>query len=366
MFDTMRLIRWLGWLMPVFVFQPVANGSDSHFGVQRDVTIEDFQPHLMDEEGYYEEWSFGVWMKDGSFISVNFYISNLGIGDHKGAIKFEYKHVDGERTKCKIKYDDDEWSYNPNRFALQFGKNKLSGDLKSLSLTAKCNKLKIKLRFENQTDPFIPGSGKLSFGRDGVFYTKVFLVSRAKVTGEVELKNTKIPIKGIGQADHSSSSSFPHKYVRAWFRTQSISDEISINIAEMQSTNKYANIRNGWVLISDSEGSIVATAKAKFQYDAYIEDSRSDPNYRIPRLVKFSAVDGNTVITGRYIMQSLVNVRDPLDDLDSISRMIVRRFTKPRDYRLSCRYKISIQNPSQQKDRIIEGEGTYRMVFANP
>ncbi len=339
--------------------------ASSSFGAQSDCSIEDFKPHLLDDEGYYEEWSHGVWVQDGSFISVDFYISNLGIGDHKGAVKIEYTDKDGQRTKCKMKYDDDQWSYTRDKFAIQFGENKLSGDLDGLELIVKCKHIAMNLNFENITKPYKPGNGKLRLSKNGFFYGKVFTSPRSHVKGHAEIKGKKSMIVGVGQAEHSTTTIYPHKFVRLWFRFQSIDKEYSINIAEMEATSQYASEKNGWVSISDADGKLITTTEAKFQYDAYIEDSRSSPVYRIPRLVKFRAAEGNTTISGTFIMQKLEKVRDPLKDLDAVSRMVVKRFTKPKDYHISCRYQFKIQAPLM-RERTIQGEGTYRLVFANP
>jgi hypothetical protein len=348
----------------LFISGPAAAGTMSRFGSEKPVSLADFQPHLMDCESYTEEWSHGVWTEDGQWtIGVDFYISNLGIGDHKGGFRARFKDATGKTIKCSAKYDDDEWSYSKSGFFLKFGKGQVQGDLQGLNVKIRCKKISMDLHFENEVPPLKPGGGKLRFGGDGV-YSMVFTSPRSKVTGTVVAEGKTRQIKGVGFATHSYSNMYPHKQTRRWFRFKTINKDISIIMAEVESVPAYYSATNGWVLVMDSKGRIAATARTNFKFDGFIQDTKSDEGYRIPRRVKIVAVDGKTQVTGILLMKKIKEIRDPTADLDVISRTIVRRFTQPKDYYIACSYKIRIK--TEAGDRTIDDEGTYRFVYVNP
>jgi hydroxyneurosporene synthase CrtC len=340
--------------------------SVSSFGKAKSVGLADYLPHLKDNESYSETWSHGVWTDDGRFmIGVDFVISNLGVGDHNGAVSAEYVDDAGKKTKCKVEYDSDEWSWSKDRFALKFGSNTLEGGKAGLQISLSCKNLKMDLKYENEVDPIKPGSGQLRFGDNDGSYNMVFTSPRAKVTGTVTRGNQKFDITGIGYADHSYMDIAPYDQARRWFRFKSIKKDLSVIFAEMETTEEYGRVTRGWAILADSNGKIVVTPRVNFSCDGFIKDTRSSEGYRIPRRVRLAAVEGTTQATGSMVMTKLKETRDPLAQLGIIKRAIVKRYTKPRDYYISCNVKLRIRSKDKE-DRLLEDTGTYRFYYVNP
>ena len=80
--------------------------------------------------------------------------------------------------------------------------------------------------------------------------------------------------------------------------------------------------------------------------------------------MRLAAVDGNTHLTGTLVMTALKGFKDPTADLNAIIRTLVRRFSKPMDYRIGCSYDLRVKNESI--DRRITGDGVYRFIYVNP
>ena len=351
-------------LVVAFSTDAAMAGEDvKKFGPEKPVTPKDFGIHLKDVEGYTEQWNHEVWMQDGSFIGTDFVVSNLGIGDHKGAVRVTWIDSDKVKTVCKKKYDDDEWSASKSEYLLKFGKNRAKGDLKGIDLEIQCKQISMQLRFVNQTPPLKPGGGLLRFGDDGV-YSIVFSSPRAQVTGKITVKGKTLQIAGVGHATHSYVTMYPHKQVHRWFRFTRLEKDISIIMAEMESVKNYYYAKNGWVLLADSNGRIASTVRVNFVYDGFIKDTRTGEQYVIPRRVRITAVDGSTQVSGVLIMKKIRSAHDPTEDLDAISRVVVRRFTKPREYKIDCTYEFRIK--TGKEERRVKGEGTYKFVFVNP
>jgi hypothetical protein len=341
----------------------VAGEMVRKFGAEKPVTLKDFGIHLKDVEGYTEQWNHQVWMEDGSFIGMDFVVSNIGIGDHKGAVRVTWISPDKVKTVCRKNYDDDEWSASKNEYLLRFGKNQAKGHLGGINLNVRCKKISMQLQFVNQAPPLKPGGGVLRFGENGV-YSMVFSSPRARVTGTLSVKGKTMQIQGVGHATHSYTTMYPHKQVHRWFRFTRLEKDISIIMAEMESVRDYYNSKNGWVLLVDSGGRIASTVRVNFMHDGFIEDTRSGDKYVSPRRVRIIAADGKTQIIGVLMMKKIRSVDDPTKDLDAISRAVVRRFTKPREYKIDCTYEFKIK--TEKEERRVKGEGTYKYVYVNP
>jgi hypothetical protein len=336
------------------------------FGGEKPVKPRDYGIHLIDSEGYTEQWCHEVWVEDGSFIGTDFMVSNLGIGDHKGAIRFTYIDQKRKKSTCTAKIDSDDWKAAKEGFSLKFGKSTAKGDAEAIHIKMRCKKRSLDLVFTNQSPPLKPGGGVLRFGDDGK-YSMVFTSPRASVSGSVTVKGKTMEIRGVGHATHSYSTMYPHKQARRWFRFKALREDISIILAEMEATRYYGSAHNGWALAIDSTGRILATARVNFKFDGYIADKKSAEGYAIPRRVKLVAADGENSMVGVLLMKNIKSIHDPTEDLDAISRAFVRRFTKPKEYHINCSYRFRIKDKkNDNKEHMIEGEGTYKFVFVNP
>lgn len=341
----------------------MAGEKVGRFGAEKPVTPRDLGIHPKDVEGYTEQWNHEVWLVGGGFIGVDFVVTNIGIGDDKGAVRVTWVDPDKVKTVCRKKYDDDEWTASKSEYLLKFGKNRAKGDSEGIELNIKCKKLSMELKFDNQAPPLKPGGGVLRFGDDGT-YSMVFSSPRARVTGTVSAGGKSYTIDAPGHATHSRTTMYPHKQVHRWFRFTKIAKDISIILAEMESVPDYYNARNGWALLADSKGRIASTVRINFKYDGYIEDTRSGEKYVIPRRVRIVAADGSTQVVGVLLMKKIRSAKDPTADLDTISRTVMRRFTKPREYKIDCTYDFKIK--TQKEERRVKGEGTYKFVYVNP
>ncbi len=340
-------------------------GSMTSFGTRnRPVLLSDFGPHLFSNESYSEFWTIDSWLADKSYIGLDIAITNIGVGDHKGGFKARFVDPGGDKSECKAEYDNDEWSYAKQGFSMKFGKNSIGGDLQKISVKVSCKKMEMDLVFENLVPPVCPGSGLLKFGQGDGVYSMMFPSPRAHVRGKVRRGGKIIEVDGIGFAEHSYSNMAPYNQARRWFRFKHINSDISVIMAEVESTREYGSAHNGWVLISDNKGKIVATTRARFDFEGFIKDTRSDEGYTIPRRVRIVAVDGDASVIGTLTMTSLRKIEDPTASLGFLKRSIIRRFTKPRDYYINCKMLLKIKQGGQEKT--IEADGFYRYMHVNP
>jgi hypothetical protein len=346
---------------------PVRAGVVKQFGQNQPVTIADLMPHKRSEEMYTEVWSHGAWFNGGGDLGIDFVISNLGIGDHKGALRVEYVDAHGKQTKCSAEYRADAWRSDSQGFHLTFGENEVLGDLHGLNLIIRCNELSMDLRYINQGESYQPGSGILTYeeaGKEDGLYSIMYTSPRAFVTGSVTINGQTTPIEGIGNAYHSWTNIGPQTQARRWFRFNLTRDDFTVTLVELETPPKFGSSRHGFVLLYGPQGRIVATTRVRFDYDGFIKDQKSDEGYVIPRRVQLAAVDDSATLTGKLEMTGINAVVDPIADLDFFRKAIVRQFSKPRDYSIKATYSFHFKD--NQGEQTIQGAATYRYIYINP
>jgi len=134
-------------------------------------------------------------------------------------------------------------------------------------------------------------------------------------------------------------------------------------MAEFESTADYGNGRSGWVMVADSNGLVLATSRVRFEFEQFVEESK-EKGYPIPRRVRLVAADGDARLQGILTMTGLEKIDDPTANLSAVKRAVVRRFTKPRDYYLNCRYEFTIEKGGEKHQ--LTGDGVYRFMHVNP
>lgn len=346
----------------------LAAESFSTFGAEQAVTLPDLGVHLMDPEMYSEQWGITIIPEGGGRAGADFIISNIGLGDHKAAVRGEYTDPAGKKYKCLAEYSSDEWKHTAGAFSLTLGENRLSGDLDSVRFKITCQQLTLDLVMKNVSPPWQPGAGKLALEKDGKedgFYRMVYPSPRSVVSGTISAGGQTVEVqKGVGLCDHSFSNIGPHKLARRWFRFKHLSPEVSILLVEVENPSSAGGTTRGYVLVYDESGRVVASARARFEYDGWIQDTQSDEGYRIPRQVRVVAVDGAATLRGTLTMTKIEKVTDPLGDLDAIRRAVARRFSKPRDYYLACKFTLTAK--TEKGEKTWNGEDVYKFIFVNP
>ncbi len=350
--------------MALLLAPAMAMAADvSRFGPDEPMTLAELRPHPSDAEWYKESWNHNAWTADGHFVAVDFTLSNIGIGDNKAGYKAMLKRPDGQRIKCKAELDAEDVSHAADGFGLDFGKVRVAGTLKALDVTVRCKNLEMDLRFTNQGRAYKPGNGLLRFDDRG-HYRKLYPQPRSRVSGEIRSGGRSLQLDAPGLVSYSSFDIAPHVYSRRWFRFRHVSERLTIILTELETPVEFGGTRRGWVLIHDGQRRRLATTRASFQFDGYIRDKRSEEGYRIPRRVRLAATDGETHLTGSLIMTDVEKSEDPTADWNPVVRTLARQYSKPREYRIGCRYQLRLK--STDADETLEGESAFRFGYVNP
>ena len=79
-----------------------------------------YAPHLQEEEGYNETWSYAIRFDSGHVLFAKFLITNLGPGDKKIAVTAHMIGKGGDLLEIRNGAKPGEWDYHMNTKRLRF------------------------------------------------------------------------------------------------------------------------------------------------------------------------------------------------------------------------------------------------------
>ncbi len=171
-------------------------------------------------ETYTEQVGVIADLDDGTYVTVQFGVSNVGPGDGKGACRFVVIDKNGKITKGERLVERSEWRYDASKKTLQIGDCVASSD-GALSMRVPLPEGTVDLRLTKT--PQRKRALEAKVGDD--FYELDTLVMWSDATVTLELGRKKTTLKGRGYADHSRSKILPSTLAKQWLRFRGVRGE---------------------------------------------------------------------------------------------------------------------------------------------
>lgn len=171
----------------------------------------------MGDEKYTEQIGVIADLDDGTYVAVQFGVSNVGPGDGKGACRFTVIDKDGKTTSGERLVERSGWSYDAAKKTLVVGDCVASSD-GALSMRAQVPEGTVAIRLTR--DPERKRALEAKVGDD--FYELDTLVMWAEAQVTIELGGKKRTLKGRGYADHSRSKILPSTLAKQWLRFRGV------------------------------------------------------------------------------------------------------------------------------------------------
>lgn len=351
--------------------RPAAADTVTPFsGTPEAVSLADIQPHNQapesrGNESFRETWSV-VFRLDGDYSAyVQFVLTNLGLGDDKGAVQAEFKAPGGERQKDTSEFDSDEWTSAKGAFELRFGPNMLWGPLDGLALHVQNAKFTGDFRFTNLAPPWKPGSGKARYGNGGGWWRYELPAPVARVEGTVVLASdgSTHVVKGLAHVEHQAMTVGMPDQARRWARFRSIGEKTTFLLSSVQTPEEFGGTPVRFaVLFQDGKVAFQSTDVDLRESDVYHDPAKE--GYGAPRLLEFSATQGATTMRGAMKATALTSREDFLQKHGAAVRFVVSRFAKPVMYYFDGTFAMEVNGPAGKVDA--RGKGTYYFTVMNP
>ncbi|NOZ85410.1 MAG: hypothetical protein GXP49_03935 [Deltaproteobacteria bacterium] len=333
-------------------------------GQNRQVTLQDLLPHLMDMEAYGEQWSFDNEIGENQHISFQIVISNLGIGDHKAEYKVWFKGTPNNQTykngSCKLKSGISNVS-GRRMASLQCGPLKILEDLKGAIATFSSKELSFYVKINSCSPPWRPGSGRVRLGKGQKFYDLLIQVPRGTMTGTVITRKNKLAVSGVSFADHSITTVIID-LAKSCIKFKKLSPEYNLVFV---SFNPPEADRFSYLLAADAKCRLFESPNPRLE----IISSFPTPNrkkYKVPSKFEITADDsdaGSIIIN--IFKGHIKKIKDMLASLNSVERFVARRYSDPFVYYMTGLFRVTWK----KDDRTIlsfEHENPYTVEHYNP
>jgi hypothetical protein len=327
--------------------------------------LEDFQPHPSSDEFYSEQWSVSVWAENKCYVHVQFVVSNLGMGDKKGAFKVEVTAPDEVRYSGKSKVGSD-WSAESDRFRIIFGKARFEQKGKEFDLQADTESMSVTLHIKSLMEGWNPGNGKPIYEDANGRYGFAYLTPRASFSGELKMNGKTIPISGIGLIDHSWTTIAPHKLAKRWAKIKFFSGDTTLLFTGFASPNTTEPLDKGWIFLAKGNERLLATSIYRVKFGDMMTDVKTKSRYAVPRLIEISAEQSGRLATIVLKTKKLLRRKNILDDLSELERFVVSRISEPVDYTFNGDVHIAISEAQPSNDMTMDRNSDYVFQYINP
>ncbi|MFZ0388879.1 MAG: lipocalin-like domain-containing protein [Calditrichia bacterium] len=153
----------------------------------------------------FEWWYFDVSLNDGSAATFIFHLSDLLKPNSKfGSINISLFKPGFNTKTWFIRYPVAQIKASTEKCNVKIGKNtcrNISDSIYEIKIDEA--DIKVDLRFISQMNAWRPGKGKIHFGKVTDYFAWLVPQPRAKVSGQIRVKDSDWDINGIGYHDHN-------------------------------------------------------------------------------------------------------------------------------------------------------------------
>ncbi|RKG61161.1 hypothetical protein D7X30_09810 [Corallococcus sp. AB011P] len=170
---------------------------------------------------YGESFSFVADTEDGTYVTVNLTVTNIGPGSRTGICRATVlrpgKAVWSPQTRVGAK----EWSYAPTTDTLKLGTCLARASDTGLTVDAPLDNGRVTLEYARKPEPWSTDGSVVEEGKDRYRHEVLVAGSPVKVTLQMP-KTEAVTLSGGGYADHSRSTVAPAKLAKRWVRFRAI------------------------------------------------------------------------------------------------------------------------------------------------
>jgi hypothetical protein len=340
--------RWLGLLLAVSV---IGLGP----AVALDTEIENHRPVLLDAESYTEGWDQYYYFEDGTFLAVQFLISNYGPTDHRALVIGSLVPADGGKPLViKNGRGRKDWSFDDRQLDLKVAHHRFSGTYPHYRLYLRNSRGEVDLTLEARVESWqlghIPGP------ESGEFQYASYLMPMADARGRYrrgsesagDAGRWQMLRNGRGFAIRYLNNSSLYKVSRSWIRLASIDSQDSSSpvfylvqrLGDKRSSflaiMSGGQIRQQWTRFPVTLITPDNDSPDEAEYD--IEDVRLPPD-----AIQFQIAGTGGTVEGKITMTRLLQRFDFVRELKPLERFFVQFLNTPLHYRYLARYDLTYQ-----------------------
>lgn len=289
---------------------PEPNGGP---GKVHALTLKDEQLHPMDGFFYNENYFFIAITGEGYYGYVNLLVTNTGLKPMTPGFSFTIVTPGKQRLVRDVDFAPEDLVAPKDHFELRLKNNFFRAIPGGYELKVADNNLGMELKFQNQVQGFVLGSGKSVFGTTGEdFFYINYPAPRPVVSGKFIVNGKAVPVSGWGYIDHSLFNTNPANFERVWHNMKFHSDTHTVLISSFSAPDKY---ERGFSLsvLTDDKAILCAGTDVKVTEEGAAKDAASGKMY--PRRVRYE-IKGD-----RCLVRASVDVSNVTEKFDVLAKL---------------------------------------------
>jgi hypothetical protein len=173
------------------------------------------EPKTSHQDTYAESITAVADFADGTYLLVQYFVTNVGMGSGKGACKVivlkkgEEPYSEGEEVKKS------KWGYERESQMLKMARCTIQNQKDGVALVGTVEDFSFNLKYQTRAKHIPIPDSFLSNGKD--FYEYEIYVPWSRVSGHLTRKNQEpSAVSGFGAVDHSRSTTMPRDIASRW------------------------------------------------------------------------------------------------------------------------------------------------------
>ncbi|MFL5346100.1 MAG: hypothetical protein ACJ8AT_15030 [Hyalangium sp.] len=179
------------------------------------------EPQPSTNDNYGESFTFMADLDDGTFVSAQFSVTNLGPGSRHGICRATVLRPGRKAWTPQAKLDSDEWSYDAASGTLKMGPCTLHAGTGTYISVPLDNGL-LSIAYSEPPSPQSPPGSEVTLGTASYRHEVLVPFSTAKVSLRLPGSDAPLELSGGGYGDHSHSTVAPAKLARSWVRFRAV------------------------------------------------------------------------------------------------------------------------------------------------
>ncbi|MBN9680982.1 MULTISPECIES: hypothetical protein [unclassified Corallococcus] len=176
---------------------------------------------LDSSDRYGESFSFVADADDGTYVTVNLSVTNIGPGSRTGICRATVLRPGKAAWAPQTRLGAKEWSYDPDSDTLKLGTCSARATDTGLTVDAALDNGRVTLEYAKKPEPWSPEGSVVENGKDRYRHEVLLGGSPVKVTLQAP-KTAAVVLTGGGYADHSRSTVAPAKLAKRWVRFRAL------------------------------------------------------------------------------------------------------------------------------------------------
>ncbi|MHA7627560.1 hypothetical protein [Corallococcus sp. M7] len=170
---------------------------------------------------YGESFTFVADADDGTYVTVNLTVTNIGPGSRTGICRATVLRPGKRAWAPQKRVGANDWSYNPALDQLTMGDCTARVTEKGLTVDAPLDNGRVELEYARQPEPWSPDGSVVENGKDR--YRHEVVLAGSPVTMKLRIPVEEgVTLKGGGYVDHSRSTVAPAKVAKRWVRFRAL------------------------------------------------------------------------------------------------------------------------------------------------